>query len=163
MEIWEWLKDHPFAGWLSLSLLLGALEMLTLDFTLLMLAGGALAGGITSLVVPELWGVQMAVALLSSVLLLFVLRPTLLARVRNAPSYRGSFEQLVGQQAVAIAEITQDTGSVKVDGLEWEARLVVPGRVLAGQKVEVQEVDGTTLKVYPGGTLDGPGFPSLRP
>lgn len=155
MELWEYLRDHPWAGWLSLSLLLAAFEMLTLDFTLLMLAGGALAGSLTALVLPGMWVAQVVVALLTSVLLLFVLRPTLLAKVRNAPSYRGSFEKLVGAQGIATAEITEGGGEVKVDGLTWTAQLVVPGRISVGQKVEVQEVDGTTLKVYPAGAFGG--------
>ena len=82
-------------------------------------------------------------------LLLLVARPTLLEKIRRAPGYRNSLNQLVGSQAVATAEITADGGEVKVDGQVWNARLVVPGLVGAGQKVEVQEVNGTTLMVYP--------------
>lgn len=164
MEIFDYLRDHPWSAWMSLALVLGAAEMLTLDFTLLMLAGGAAAGGVTALIFPGMVMLQIIVALVSAVLLLFVLRPTLLAKVRNAPSYRGSFETLVGSEGVATAEITQDGGEVKVDGLTWNAQLVMPGRVLVGQKVEVQEVDGTTLKVYPSmRSAEGPGFPSLEP
>lgn len=149
MELWDWFREHPWGLWLAGSLALAAAEMLTLDFTLLMLAGGALAGGITALIFPGLWALQVVVALLASVLLLFVLRPTLLARIRNAPDYRSSLKQLVGSEATATSAITPDGGEVKVNGLTWSARLVVPGQVEPGQKVEVHEVDGTTLMVYP--------------
>lgn len=149
MEFGEWIREHLWAGWFGLGLVLGTAEMLTLDMTLLMLAGGAVAGGLTALVVPGLVIVQVLVALLVAVLLLLLARPTLLERVRKAPGYRNSLNQLVGSQALATAEITVDTGEVKVDGQLWNAKLVVPGRVVAGQKVEVQEVNGTTLMVYP--------------
>lgn len=140
----DWLREHLWALWIGGGMLLGAAEILTLDFTLLMLAGGALAGGITAIFLPGLVVVQALVAIAVAVLLLVVLRPTLLARVRNAPGYRGSIEKLVGSNGVATAEITEDSGEVKVDGLTWTARLVLPGRVPVGGKVEVYEVDGTT-------------------
>lgn len=149
MEFGEWLRQNLWAGWFGLGLVLGTAEMLTLDLTLLMLAGGAVAGGLTALVLPGLVIVQVVVALAVAVLLLLVARPTLLEKIRRAPGYRNSLNQLVGSQAVATAEITADGGEVKVDGQLWNARLVIPGLVDPGQKVEVQEVNGTTLMVYP--------------
>ena len=44
----EWLAEHAWAAWMVLAALLAMAEMLTLDFTLLMLAVGALAGGLVS-------------------------------------------------------------------------------------------------------------------
>ncbi len=42
----QWLAEHLWVAWLTLAALLAVAEMLTLDFTLLMLAVGALAGGL---------------------------------------------------------------------------------------------------------------------
>lgn len=162
----DWIREHLWAGWFSLGLILGAAEMLTLDLTLLMLAGGALAGGLTALLFPGLVVVQVLVAVIVSVLLMFLLRPTLLRRVRNSPGYRSSLEGLVGSQAVATAEITADAGEVKVNGELWNAKLVLPGTVPSGAKVEVQEVDGTTLLVYPltgFPSIESPSFDPRRP
>ena len=161
MDFGEWVRENVWAGWFGLGLVLGAAEMLTLDLTLLMLAAGAIAGGLTALVLPGLFIVQVVVALAVSVMLLFLLRPTLLAKVRSAPGYRNSLNQLVGSLAVATTEITADGGEVKVDGLVWQAHLVVPGRVSVGQKVEVQEVNGTTLMVYPLELQHEQGDPAL--
>lgn len=48
-EFMEWVRQNLWAGWGVLALGLAAAELLTLDLTLLMLAGGALAGGVTAL------------------------------------------------------------------------------------------------------------------
>ncbi|WP_203566987.1 NfeD family protein [Aestuariimicrobium ganziense] len=131
-------------------MLLGVAEMLTLDLTLLMLAAGALAGAGTAAVFPDAWLAQVLVALAVAGLSLFLLRPTLLAKVRNAPGYRNSVNKLVGSTATATAEISVTGGEVKVDGQLWTARTLDSSvRVLPGQLVEIYEVEGTTLVVYP--------------
>ena len=120
------------------------------DFTLLMLAAGAGAGAVTAAIVPGLWLLQVIVAVAVAALLLAVLRPTLLRRIREAPGYRSSLDKLVGSEGVATSEITDGHGQVKVDGEEWSARALEPGSTIAvGERIEVYEVDGATLVVYP--------------
>jgi len=124
--------------------------MLGGDFTLLMLAAGAGAGAVTAAIVPGLWLLQVIVAVAVAALLLAVLRPTLLRRIREAPGYRSSLDKLVGSEGVATSEITDGHGQVKVDGEEWSARALEPGSTIAvGERIEVYEVDGATLVVYP--------------
>lgn len=143
-------EDWPWLVWLVGSAVLACTEMLTGDFTLLMLAGGAVAGAFTAFFLPGMILVQAIVAVAVAILMLAVLRPTLLRRVREAPGYRSSLDKLVGSNGVATSEITDGHGQVKVDGEEWSARSVEPGMTIAlGEKVEVFEVDGTTLVVYP--------------
>ena len=93
---------------------------------------------------------QVIVAVAVAALLLAVLRPTLLRRIREAPGYRSSLDKLVGSEGVATSEITDGHGQVKVDGEEWSARALEPGSTIAvGERIEVYEVDGATLVVYP--------------
>ena len=116
----------------------------------LMLAAGAGAGAVTAAIVPGLWLLQVIVAVAVAALLLAVLRPTLLRRIREAPGYRSSLDKLVGSEGVATSEITDGHGQVKVDGEEWSARALEPGSTIAvGERIEVYEVDGATLVVYP--------------
>lgn len=146
----EWLQQNLWAAWLALALILGASEMLTLELTLLMLASGALAGMVTSLILPGAIVIQIVVAVIVSVLMLFVLRPTLLRKVRSAPGYRSALEKLVGSEGVATAEITADGGQVKINGETWSARAYDPERVISpGERVEVFEIDGVTALVHP--------------
>lgn len=145
-----WLGDNLWAMWLGLGLLLAAAEMMTLDFTLLMLAVGALAAAGVAVVFPTAWVAQVLVASAVSIALLFVLRPTLIRKSRNAPGYRSSVSKLVGSEGTALSAIGRGRpGEVKVDGQVWSARVFGDQVVAAGDVIEVYEVDGTTLVVYP--------------
>lgn len=146
----DWIGQHLWAVWGVLALALAAAELLTLDLTLLMLAGGALAGGLTALIFPGLIWLQVLVAIAMAVGTLFLLRPTLLAKVRNAPGYRSSLDTLVGSSGTATATVGAIAGEVKVDGQVWEARSFDPDLVIqAGEAVEVFAIEGITLIVYP--------------
>ncbi len=151
MNEWvEWIRTNLWAGWGILAVMLAAAELLTMDLTLLMLAAGALAGGVTALVFPGLIWLQIVVALITAVLTLFVLRPTLLEKVRRAPGYRSSLDKLVGASGRATAQITTSGGAVKVEGQVWEARSYDPSVTIeADEEVEVFALDGITLIVYP--------------
>ena len=143
-------QEHRWLLWAVASGVLACAEMLGGDFTLLMLAVGAGAGAVTAAIVPGLWLLQVIVAVAVAALLLAVLRPTLLRRVREAPGYRSSLDKLVGSEGVATSEITDGHGQVKVDGEEWSARALEPGSTIAvGERIEVYEVGGATLVVYP--------------
>ncbi|MES8587979.1 NfeD family protein, partial [Cutibacterium acnes] len=66
----------------------------------------------------------------------------------NGSKYRR--HALVGSDGVATSDITDGHGQVKVDGEEWSARALEPGSTIAaGEKIEVYEIDGATLVVYP--------------
>ncbi len=149
-DFWEWVTRHLWVGWGVLAAALATLELLTLDLTLLMLASGAVAGGLTALVFPGLWWLQILVALAVAFLTLFMLRPTLLRKVRNAPGYRSSTDSLMGSTGKATGEITATGGEVKVEGQLWSARAFDPDmKIEEGQDIEVYDRDGVTLLVYP--------------
>lgn len=148
-EFVDWFGDNLWALWGAIALVLASAEMLTLDLTLLMLASGALAGGVVSIFLPSLVWLQVVVALAVAAAMLGFLRPTLLRRVRNAPGYRSSLNKLVGSEGTATAAISRSGGEVKVNGEIWTARTMGDFQIGLGDLVEVYEVDGTTLVVYP--------------
>lgn len=160
-DLGEWFRNYMWAVWGVGGLALAALELFTLDLTLLMLACGAFAGALTAVLFPSLVWLQVVVALAVAVSTLLLLRPTLLARVRSAPGYRSSVESLVGSPGRVTAQIARDAGEVKVHGQVWDARSFDPDvTIQEGEPVEVYGIDGITLIVYPTRTdreLDGPG------
>ena len=144
----EWLAEHAWAAWMVLAALLAMAELLTLDFTLLMLAAGVLAGGVVALVFPGLIWLQFVVALLVAVALLGLLRPTLLRRLRALPGDRSSIDKMVGSAGIALTEVTPSAGEVKVAGEVWTAHSL-EGTIAAGTEIEIYRVDGATAIVYP--------------
>jgi len=146
----DWMGENAWAIWLSIAFLLAVAEVLSLDLVLIMLAVGALAGAGVALAAPGLWWAQIVVALAVSLGMLLLLRPTLMARVRNMPGYRSSAAKMVGSSGIAISEITKGGGEIKVDGQSWSARPYSSDLVIEqGTEVEVYEVDGAIAVVYP--------------
>ena len=149
-ELFEWFRSAGWVAWGVLGVGLAILEIFTLDLTFLMLAAGAFAAGVTWFIVPDLLWLQVVVALLTAVLTLWLLRPTLLHKVRSSPGYRSSLDTLMGAGGTATAEITSSAGEVRVEGQLWEARPYDgQTRILEGQSVEVFGMDGVTLLVHP--------------
>ena len=146
----DWLGDHAWALWLSLAFLLAVAEILSLDLVLIMLAVGALAAAGVAVLAPGLWWLQILVAAGVSVGTLLLLRPTLMARVRNLPGYRSSTDKMVGSSGVAVSQIDRSGGEIKVDGQSWSARPYSSDLVIEpGEEIEVYEIDGAIAVVYP--------------
>lgn len=156
----NWLGENAWAIWFSLAVLLAIAETLSLNLVFVMLAAGAAAGGLTALAAPSLWWLQILVSVVISVLTLFLLRPTLIRRVRNMPGYRSAFSSMVGKPGRATVRITASAGEVKIDGQVWSARAFDESMTIEpGVEIEVFEVDGTVAVVYPRhGELGGSGL-----
>ncbi len=146
----SWLGENPWALWVILSVVLGIAEILSLNLVLVMTAVGALAGAAVGAIVPGMWWLQILVAVAVSIGMLVLLRPTLMERVRRMPGYRSSTDKMLGSSGIALSAVTRDSGEVKIDGQPWTARAYMPGTVIdEGTEVEVFELDGPIIKVYP--------------
>ena len=146
----DWLGENSWAIWLSLAFLLGIAEIMSLDLVLIMLAVGAVGGGVVALLAPSLWWLQILVAIAVSLGMLLLLRPTLLAKVRSMPGYRSSADKMVGSSGVAVSQIDKSGGEIKVDGQSWTARPYSSDVVIEqGTEIEVFEIDGVIAVVYP--------------
>lgn len=136
--------------WFVGAMLLGILEVVTLDLTLAMLAGGALAAGFAALLGLSLpWTI--VVFLVTSTLLIFTLRPWLLRSLRERVKLvETNVHRLIGKEGVAIDGVTDRAGRVKLLGEVWTARLADDaGDVVEGQTVVVIDIKGATAIVAP--------------
>ncbi len=135
--------------WLIFALVLAGAEALTGDMSLLMLAGGALAASGSSWLLHSPVWVDAAVFLVSSVLLLVLVRPALRRRLTPAKGLPTGIKALEGKSALVVERVAQDAGQVKLDGQVWTARPVNETDVYEpGERVTVMQINGATAVVY---------------
>ena len=144
----DWLADHMWVGWLTAAVGLAALELVSLDLFLIMLAGGALVGAITALAGGPV-ALQVVLALISSVALLSVIRPNVVRRLHSGPDLKTGADALIGKRATVLREMTHHApGRVKIGGEEWTAAPYdEDDRIEAGEVVDVVQIKGATAYV----------------
>lgn len=145
---WEWVRDNMWVSWFALAVLLGVLELVSLDLFLAMLAGGALVGAVTALVGGPL-PLQLVLALISSVGLLGVVRPSVIRRLHSGADLKTGAEALIGKRATVLRELVHGSpGRVKIEGEEWTAEPYdEDDRIEAGELVDVVQIKGATALV----------------
>jgi len=137
MQIWMWLA----AG--------GALlvaEMLTVDLLFASLAFSAFMAAIANAL-----GYNMAVQGftfgVAAILSLFILRPIALKHLKKTtPNFSTNVDALVGADAVALTEVNDLSGQVKLNGETWSAR-TQSGVIASGSRVEVLSIEGATAVI----------------
>ncbi|RDV44733.1 NfeD family protein [Leifsonia sp. ku-ls] len=140
--------------WLVLILVFVIIEMLTLDFVFLMIAVGSL-GGLVSGLFGAPWWLQLIIAAVLSVVLLFFIRPPLLhALKKGGDPAKSNVDRLIGMGGVVVSTVTRASGLVKLQvGETWTARLAPlegsPVELVPGEHVIVVSIDGATAVVTP--------------
>jgi membrane protein implicated in regulation of membrane protease activity len=144
----DWIRDHAWETWLMVALVLGGLELLSLDLVLAMLAGGALVGMVVAAVggpVP----LQLVLALAGAVGLLALIRPNVVRRLHAGPDLKTGAAALIGERATVLEPMAHHApGRVKIGGEVWSA---LPydedDRIEAGVVVDVVSIKGATAYV----------------
>ncbi|MDR6613358.1 NfeD family protein [Leifsonia sp. 1010] len=143
--------------WLVLILIFVIIEMLTLDFVFLMIAIGSL-GGLVSGLFGAPWWLQLIIAAILSVVLIFFIRPPLLrALKRGGDPAKSNIDRLIGMGGVVVSTVTRTTGLVKLQvGETWTSRLADSaftgggrGELVPGEHVVVVSIEGATAVVAP--------------
>ncbi|WP_080794888.1 NfeD family protein [Corynebacterium pacaense] len=134
--------------WFIGALVLAGLELAAGEFTLLMLAGAALAtAGVSAIGVP-VWAEFLTFAL-SSVALLLFLRPALKRRLHKPAVLDTSPQALLGSTAIVLERIDEQGGQIRMDGSIWSARSLDPSHAFdEGERVHVISIDGATAVVW---------------
>jgi membrane protein implicated in regulation of membrane protease activity len=143
----EWLGDNAWVLWLGFALILGIIETTTLDLMFLMLAGGALAGGLAAMAgLPFL--IQALVAIAASAALLGVVRPVAKRHLRQPVNARTGVAALVGRRATVVERVDAHGGRIKLAGEIWSAKSYDHSVIETGAMVDVVEIQGATALVY---------------
>ncbi len=149
------LTSWAWVFWLALILVFLIIEVLTLSFVFLMLAVGSLGGLIAGLLGAP-WWVELIVAAVLSLLLLFFVRPPLLRLThRGADPARSNVDRLLGTPGTVVKVFADGSGQVKLsNGETWTAK--VPhhstAALVEGERVQVDAIEGATAIVSPAAT-----------
>ena len=150
MELIQTIEQWAWIGWVVLILIFLVIEMLTLDFTFLMLGIGGLAGLGADLLNAPLW-LQVVIAAAVAAVLLLALRPPLLRRLRRGEDpTKSNVDALIDLPGRVVSTVTSHGGQVKlVNGDLWSARSDAAGALEPGSAVSVTRIDGATAVVRP--------------
>lgn len=153
MELIQTIEQWAWIGWLVLILVFLVIEMLTLDFTFLMLSIGGLAGLGADLLGAPIW-LQVIIAAAAGAVLILFLRPPLLRRLRRGEDTTPSnVDRLIGLSGTVVSTVGLHTGQVKLaNGDVWTARAdsrhsAESDDLEPGTRVLVSRIDGATAIV----------------
>lgn len=149
----DWIAQYTWIIWLVLILLFVTIEMLSLEFTFLMLAVGSVVGLLSGLLGIDWWA-QLLIGAGASVLLLLLVRPPLLRMLRKgADPAKSNVDALLGAHGLVVNTVTNHGGQVKLSNGElWTARVPAGSAASSlepGTTIEVQSIDGATATVVP--------------
>jgi len=147
------LVDYLWIIWLVFILVCVIIELLTLEFTFLMIAAGSL-GGLGANLLGAPWWVQIVAAAALAVLLLLTIRPILLRLMhKGGDPTPSNIAALIGLGGRVLEPIGESGGLVKLaNGETWTARLDASSSgpaVIAGARITVTAIEGSTAVVIP--------------
>lgn len=148
LTTWLWI------GWLVLAVVFVIVELLTLEFTFLMLAAGSLIGGLGTNLLGGPWWLQVATAAALAALLLFTIRPLLLRALRRgSPAVATNVDALYGMGGRVVTGFRDRSGMVRLDnGETWTAVTEADPTAASlsiGDRVTVTSVRGAAVAVRP--------------
>jgi inner membrane protein len=145
----EWLStlDNHWV-WLSLGLILGAVEMIAPGFFLMWLGLAAIIVGLLTLALPISLPLQVALFAVLSVLTVYAGKKYLKDNpiTSDDPNLNNRGARLTGEIVTVVEAITDGRGRVKVGDTEWNAR---GSDAKSGARVRVTGADGAVLLVEP--------------
>lgn len=143
------LAQYLWILWLVLALIFIVIELLTLEFTFLMLATGALIGGLGANLLGWEWWLQILLATVLAGLLIFTIRPLLLKTLRRGGDPTPSnVDALYGMAGRVLTDFVDGDGMVKLaNGETWTSQSAAP--LKTGDRVTVTRVLGSAVEVAP--------------
>ena len=146
----EFIDQWAWIGWLVLIAAFLVIEMLSLDFTFLMLSFGSVVGLVTDFLGIPVW-VQVLIAAAAAALFILFLRPPLIKRLhRGEDPTKSNVDALLDLRGIALQDITQISGQVKLsNGDTWTARTAGAVPIPQGSPIAVMTINGATATVRP--------------
>ncbi len=147
------LVEYAWIAWLVVALICFIIEMVTLEFTFLMIGLSSIAGLVSSITGMPWWA-QVLIAAAAALLLLLLVRPKLLQRLHDSGEVnKQGIEALLGMGGEVTRSFERGAGEVTLaNGDVWTARLspaVQPRDPDVGERIVVTAIEGATAIVVP--------------
>lgn len=142
----DWIRDHDWTTWLGLAVVLALVELASLDLVLLMFAVGALTAAVVAALGGPIW-LAIPIFALVSLLLLFVVRPSVVEKLHAGPTLATGHVALIGTSAVVVEPVDKHGGRIQLAGELWSARALGDITHDTGSEVFVTSIDGATAVV----------------
>ena len=146
----DFLMMYSWIFWVGLLLLFVIVEVITVDFTFLMLAGGCVGGLGAGLLSAPFWA-QILIAGVLALLLLFVVRPAIKRSLgRGADQTPTNVAALLGIGGTVTTPFVAGQGHVKLtNGETWTARLAHSreATIESTTTITVTAIEGSTAVV----------------
>ncbi|MFC5379632.1 NfeD family protein [Aquipuribacter nitratireducens] len=144
------LRESQWVLWVAGALVLGLLELTSLDFVFAMLVAGALAAAVLAALGLG-FGWQVAAFSVVSLVGLVLVRPAIKRwAVRSNPDVPTNADALPGRRALTLTAVDDRSGQVKLAGETWSARSADRSATIpADTDVVVVRIEGATAVVSP--------------
>jgi membrane protein implicated in regulation of membrane protease activity len=147
------LAQYAWIVWLVVALICFIIEMVTLEFTFLMIGMASIAGLVSSITGLPVWA-QVLIAAAAALLLLLLVRPKLLQRLHESGEVNlQGVDALIGMAGEVTRTFERGAGEVTLsNGDVWTARLspaVQPRDPDVGERIVVTAIQGATALVVP--------------
>lgn len=136
---------HDWMIWFGMAGILVIAEIFSGTFYLLMIAAGALAGGVVALA-GLVFALQMAIAAIVGAITIFLLRKSSFAKKRRLSAARDPNVNLDIGQTVYIAQWQGNHARAMYRGAMWDIELMPGGAAVAGTFI-IDEIRGSHLIV----------------
>lgn len=149
----EFLTQYAWIFWLAMILLFVIIEVVSVDFTFLMIAVGSV-GGLLSGLLGAPWWAQVIIAGVIALVLIFFVRPLLRGVLRRGGDPTPTnVAALLGLDGMVTTAFVDGQGHVKLaNGETWTAKLsglTSLTSVKSGDRVVVTAIEGATAVVVP--------------
>ncbi len=149
----EFFVSYGWILWAALILVFVIVEVVSVDFTFLMLAVGS-AGGLIADLFGAPWWAQVIITAVLALVLIFFVRPALKRALgRGGDPTPTNVEALLGLSGTVTGPFVDGQGHVKLaNGETWTAKLsglTEKKTVKTGENVVVTAIEGATAVVIP--------------
>lgn len=130
--------------WLIISIILGIVEILTVNLTTIWFVVSALVALFVSFFIDNFL-IEMSIFVILGIILLITTRP-LLNKLIKVKKENTNLDRVIGMIGVVTEDINKNSiGEVKVDGKRWSA--ISDKEIKKDTNVKILEVNGVKLKV----------------